>query len=72
MTIAKQIGMILMTAGCIGLLYNGLGFSKDPSNIKIGPIVLKVEEKKSVDFPLIMSAGAIAVGVFMVMASQRR
>jgi len=34
--------------------------------VKLGPIELKVQEKETVAVPLIVSAGAIAVGVFLL------
>jgi len=34
--------------------------------VQLGPIALKVEEKKTVNVPLIASAGAIIAGIFLL------
>jgi hypothetical protein len=38
----------------------------------MGPIELKVQEKETVSVPLIVSAGAIAVGVFVLVGVGRK
>jgi len=40
--------------------------------VKLGPIELNVQEKETVTVPLIVSAGAIAVGVFLLVAVGRK
>ena len=67
----KLIGIILIAAGCIGLVYGGFSYTKETTAVKLGPIELKVQEKESVTVPLIVSAGAIAIGVFLLVAVGR-
>ena len=64
---AKLIGIILIAAGCLGLIYGGFSYTKETTGMKLGPIELKVQEQKNVNVPLIVSAGAIAVGVFLLL-----
>jgi len=66
MNATKLIGIVLITLGCLGLAYGGFTYTKDTSAVKLGPIELKVQEKETVAVPLIVSAGAIAVGVFLL------
>jgi len=68
----KLIGIILIVAGCLGLAYGGFTYTKETSAVKLGPLELKVQEKETVSIPLIVSAGAIAVGVFMLVAVGRK
>ncbi len=68
----KLIGIILIVAGCLGLAYGGFTYTKETSAVKLGPIELKVQEKETVSIPLIVSAGAIAIGVFMLVAVGRK
>ena len=63
---AKLIGIILIAAGGLGLVYGGFSYTKDSTALKLGPLELKVQEKKSVNVPLIVSAGAIVIGVFLL------
>ena len=69
---SKLIGIILIVAGSMGLAYGGFSYTKQTTAVKLGPIELKVDEKKSVNVPMIISAGAIALGVFMLMAVGRK
>ncbi len=66
MNIAKLAGIVLIAAGCLGLAYGGFSYTKQSTGVQLGPIALKVEEKQSVNVPLIVSAGAIVIGVFLL------
>ena len=68
----KLIGIILITAGCLGLAYGGFSYTKENTGVKLGPIELKVVEKETVNVPLIASAGAIVLGVFLLVAVRRK
>ena len=72
MSLTKPIGVILIAAGCLGLVYGGFSYTKETTGVKLGPIELKVEEKETVTIPLIISAGAIAFGVFLLIAGGRK
>jgi hypothetical protein len=66
MNTAKLIGIILIVAGGLGLAYGGFSYTKETTGVKLGPIELKVEEKETVNVPMIVSGGAIAVGIFLL------
>ena len=68
----KLIGIILIVVGCLGLAYGGFTYTKETSAVKLGPIELKVQEKETVSVPLIVSAGAIAIGVFLLVTVGRK
>ena len=68
----KLIGIILIAAGCLGLVYGGFSYTKETTGVKLGPIEIKVQEKESVTVPLVVSAGAIALGVFLLVAGGRK
>ena len=59
-------------AGCLGLVYGGFSYTKETTGEKLVPIELKVQEKETVTVPLIISAGAIAIGVFLLVAAGRK
>jgi hypothetical protein len=69
---AKIIGIVLIALGCLGLVYGGFSYTKESSAVKLGPIELKVQEKETVSVPLIVSAGAIAIGVFVLVGVGRK
>ena len=68
----KIIGIILIVAGALGLAYGGFSYTKETTGVKLGPIELKVQEKETVNVPMIVSAGAIAIGVFLLIAVGRK
>ena len=68
----KLIGIVLIVAGCLGLAYGGFTYTKETSAVKLGPLELKVQEKETVSVPLIVSAGVIAIGVFLLVAVGRK
>jgi hypothetical protein len=68
----KLIGIILIAAGCLGLVYGGFSYTKETTGVKLGPIELKVQEKENVNVPLIVSGGAIAIGVFLLVGVGRK
>ncbi len=67
----KLAGIILIVLGGLGLAYGGFSYTKETTGVKLGPIELKVQEKETVNVPLILSAGAIALGVFMLVAGRK-
>jgi uncharacterized membrane protein YidH (DUF202 family) len=72
MSPTKLIGIILIAGGCLGLAYGGFSYTKQTTGMKLGPVELQVQEKETVNIPLIVSAGAIALGVFVLVAVGRK
>jgi hypothetical protein len=72
MNTSKLIGIILIVAGCLGLAYGGFSYTKETSAVKLGPIQLKVEERETVNVPIIVSGAAVAIGIFLLVALGRK
>ncbi|MBI4290228.1 MAG: hypothetical protein HY661_01955 [Betaproteobacteria bacterium] len=72
MNATKLIGIVLIAAGCLGLVYGGFSYTKETTGMKVGPIELKVQEKETVTVPLLVSGGAIALGVFLLVGVGRK
>ena len=68
----KLAGIVLIVLGCLGLAYGGFSYTKETTQLKLGPIELKVQEKENVNVPLIVSAGAVVIGVFLLVAFGRK
>ena len=68
----KLAGIVLIVLGCLGLAYGGFSYTKDTTQVKLGPIELKVQEKETVNVPMIVSAGAVVIGIFMLVAFGRK
>lgn len=67
----KLIGIILIAAGGLGLVYGGFTYTKETTGLKLGPLELQVKEKETVTVPLLLSAGAIAFGVFLLVIGRK-
>ena len=72
MDTTKIIGIILIVAGTLGLVYGGFSYTKDTTTAKLGPIELKVQEKENVNVPIIVSVGAIGVGIFLLVMGRKK
>lgn len=67
----RLIGIILIVAGGLGLAYGGFTYTKETTGLKLGPLELKVQEKETVNVPLIVSAGAIVLGAFLLVVGRK-
>jgi hypothetical protein len=72
MSIAKIIGTLLIAAGALGLVYGGFSYTKETHSANLGPIVLQVQEKETVYIPVVLSAAAIAFGVFLLVGLRHK
>ena len=68
----KLIGIIMIAAGGLGLMYGGFSYTKESTGVKLGPIELKVQEKETVNVPMAVSAGAIVLGLLLVVIGVRK
>ena len=63
---AKFIGILLIAAGALGLIYGSFSYTKATHRTKLGPIVLQVQENETVYVPIVLSAAAIALGALLL------
>jgi hypothetical protein len=68
----KILGILLIAAGALGLLYGGFTYTTDTHSATLGPVVLQVKEKETVYVPVLLSAGALALGVFLLFALRNK
>jgi len=72
MNITQIIGILLIVAGVLGLVYQQFSFTKEEHKAKIGPLELSVKEKETVNVPMWASLGAIGLGVIIVVGGRRK
>ena len=73
MNAIKILGIALLIAGVLGLVYGGFSYTKDTTAVKLGPIELTVKEKQTVNIPLWAGiASIIAGGVLLVLGGKGR
>ena len=72
MNTARVVGIVLIAAGVLGLLYGSFSYTKDTTAVKIGPIELSVKEKQTVNIPVWAGVGAIAVGALLLVVGGKK
>lgn len=72
MNATRIAAIVLIVAGALGLLYGGFSYTKDTTAVKLGPIELSVKEKQTVNIPLWLGVGAIAVGGLLLVVGGRK
>ena len=68
----KLIGIALIAAGTLGLIYGGFSYTKEKHEAKVGPLRFSVQQKEAVNVPVWVGAGAIAVGVLLLVVGGKR
>ena len=58
----KILGIALIAGGILGLVYGGFTYTKETHETKIGPLVLSVTDKETVNVPIWAGVGAIVIG----------
>ncbi|MBA4214349.1 MAG: hypothetical protein Q8M05_06505 [Rhodoferax sp.] len=72
MNTAKLVGILLIAAGAIGLIYGSFSYTKDTSAVKLGPLELTVKEKETVNVPVWAGIGAIVVGAALLVMGGKK
>ena len=68
----KIVGVGLIVAGLLGIVFSSFSFTKETHEIKLGPIELAVKEKQSVNIPLWASVGAIVIGGVLLVVGGKK
>lgn len=68
----RIVGILLIVAGLLGLIYGGFNYTKQRTVLDVGPIEAKVDERKTVPIPPIAGGIAILAGVVLFIADRRR
>lgn len=68
----KTIGLVLIVAGVLALVYRGFSYTKERHEAQLGPLSLRVDEKERVDIPVWAGALAVGGGVVLLLADRKR
>jgi drug/metabolite transporter (DMT)-like permease len=72
MNAAKLVGIVLIVAGVLGLVYGGFSYTKDTDAVKLGPLELSVKQKETVNVPVWAGIGAIVVGAALLVLGGKK
>ena len=68
----KGVGILLLVAGALALVYGGFTYTKKTHKTELGPISFAIKEKKTVNVPVWAGiAGIVAGGVLLFVNSKK-
>ena len=68
----KVIAIVLILGGALSLAYGGFSYTKDTTVVKLGPLELSAQERKSVNVPIWVGVGAIVAGGLLLVFGGKR
>ena len=72
MNITRLLGIVLIAAGVLALVYGGFSYTKETHDVKLGPLEFSVKEKEAVNVPVWAGVGAIAAGAVLLLVGGRK
>jgi hypothetical protein len=72
MNTVKILGLALIVAGILALVYGSFSYTKETHEAKIGPLELQVKEKETVNVPIWAGVGAIVIGTVLLVVPVKR
>ena len=72
MKMASLVGILLIVVGVIGLAVGGINYTHREKVIDIGPIQATTEKHERIPLPPIAGGLALAAGVVLLIAGNRR
>jgi TRAP-type C4-dicarboxylate transport system permease small subunit len=68
----KIAAIVLIVAGALGLVYRTFTYTSETHTAKLGALELTVKDRETIDVPVWLGAGALAVGGLLLFAFKRR
>lgn len=72
MNALRVTAIVLVIGGLLAIFYGGFSYTQEHTAMKLGPMELKVEERKDVNIPLWAGIAAVVGGGVMLLAGGRR
>ncbi len=66
------IGIVLIVAGALALVYQGITYNRDRTVLEVGPISATAETRETIPIPPVIGGLAIAAGVVLLVMSRRQ
>jgi len=66
MTARRVIGIILLAAGLLALVYGGFSYTEDTHEAKLGPLQMQLKEKDHVNIPPWVGIAGVVGGIVLL------
>ncbi len=67
-----MIGIALIVGGFLGLAYGGFTYTNETPEARIGPLALPVVDKETMNVPIWVGVGGIALGAMLLVLGGKR
>lgn len=71
MSVIKIVGVVLIVAGILGLLYGGFSYTKETHEAKLGSLELSIQDKETVNVPVWAGVAAMVVGGLLLVVPMK-
>lgn len=71
MRVGTLVGLILVVAGLVFLVFDQIGISREREVGRVGPLEVTTTERETFTVPTVLSAVAIAAGLALIIAVRR-
>jgi hypothetical protein len=71
MSAIKIVGIVLIAAGILALVYRGFSYTTETHEAKIGSLELSMKDKETVNVPVWAGVGAIVVGGLLLLVPKK-
>lgn len=68
----RILGIVLIVAGILMLVFRGFNFTEEKKLVDIGPLEINKKEKKTVGWPVYAGGIALAAGVVVLLGGRKK
>jgi len=68
----KAVGVILMVAGILMMIFRQVGFTQDKKIVDAGPIQISRKEAKTITWPVYAGGLAVVAGVAVLLVGRKK
>ena len=72
MSFMRLFGIVLIVAGILMFIFNGINFQTEKKVVDVGPIEINKKENKHIGWPIWAGGVALLAGIGLVIADSRK
>ena len=68
----RNLGIILIIAGAVMLIWTGVSFTKKEKVVDLGPLSVSVDKKQQLTWPPYLGGVLLVVGIIFIVTDKKR